>query len=66
MRSVIICILHNQNQIKKNETAGTCHTNDNDKNCIQNFSRETNRRDHLEDIYVDGRTIILKWVLNVR
>jgi hypothetical protein len=41
----------------------TCSRHIRDKIFIQNFSRKTERRDHLRNLAVEGR-IILKWILN--
>jgi hypothetical protein len=33
---------------------GTCNTQEDDENCLQNFSRKPEGRDHLGDLEIDG------------
>jgi len=49
-------------KITMKEMGWACGTYGRQERCIQGFGRETEGRNHLEDLRVDGR-IILKWFL---
>jgi hypothetical protein len=59
----MVCITHQKgNQIKEEEMDRTCRMHGREQKCVWDLVGKPDAKDHLEDLGIDGRTI-LQWVL---
>jgi hypothetical protein len=58
MRANVLIKYYCNDQIKKNEMDGACGTYGRQVKCIQDVGGDTWQKDDMEDLGVDGRTIL--------